>query len=104
MKIKKSYILIILISIFINFPLRTTANELNPVILIDSSDKYCIGKSIEFIEDIKGKLTFDKILKDKESKEQKLKWTRSENELPSFGFTTSVYWFRFSITDFNREK
>jgi serine phosphatase RsbU (regulator of sigma subunit) len=51
-----------------------------------------IGKALEYYEDKKGALTIDDILRDKE----KLHFKRSRSNRPSYGYSRSTYWFRFS--------
>ena len=59
-----------------------------------------IGLDIEYLEDAKGALTFDKV------KGGKLKgnWTTSNMENPGFGFTDSVYWVRFTVENISRRE
>ena len=70
---------------------------LEPVPVDSSFQKQTIGTYIEYIEDTENKLTFDDILKT-------TSWISSTSESFSFGFTKSVYWFRFSIANKSPDK
>jgi len=53
-------------------------------------EKKTIGTSIEYIEDKDKLLTIDTVKQNKE-------WSASNRDSFNFGFTKSVYWFRFAI-------
>lgn len=53
-----------------------------------------IGRSLEYFEDESGSLTIDDI----RSKITQDKWEKSESDVPGFGFSDSVIWFRWTIT------
>jgi methyl-accepting chemotaxis protein len=58
---------------------------------VDSSfDSKTIGGSMEYIEDKSRNLTINEIL-------HETKWIGSKTESLNFGFTNSVYWFRFAV-------
>jgi methyl-accepting chemotaxis protein len=56
----------------------------------DSFEKKIIGTELEYLEDKTGNLVFDQA-------RLKRNWARSKADSLNFGFTPSVYWFRFSI-------
>ena len=63
------------------------------VILTDDTTILHLGTNINILEDASGKLTMSGIL----SSDHKHKFTRSTKMNPSFGYTKSVYWVRFTI-------
>ena len=54
-----------------------------------------IGQFLEYIEDKNGELTFLQIEENQDQHGQSLDWQQSEKSVPGFGFTNSVYWFRW---------
>ena len=64
---------------------------INTIILSAGNSGYPIGLSLEILEDKEGKLT----LVDVRNPEQKNLWVKSNQEVPSFGYTKSAYWVRF---------
>lgn len=54
---------------------------------------YNLGLFVEYLEDREGKLSFDEILTDDVSSA----FQPSEVSVPSFGYTKSVYWLRFTV-------
>ena len=57
-----------------------------------------VGMFISYLEDKDGSLSIEDVEKSYDTKKnQPLKWTKSESASPSFGFTTSTYWFRWQI-------
>ncbi len=71
------------------FPIPAFAVQ--PISIEDAMDTKHIGKHIEYIEDGLKKLNINKILT------KKLEWKQSDKNSLTFGFTSSVYWFRFSV-------
>ncbi len=55
-----------------------------------------IGRDISILEDPSGQLTFDQVSELVDVREQ---FARSTTDDPSFGFTQSAYWARFSLGD-----
>lgn len=51
-----------------------------------------VGSYLEYYEDITNSLTIEEILNNKSSK-----WTKSDKEVPNFGFTGSTYWVKLTI-------
>ncbi len=70
--------------------LSTRAYALETVAVDGSFYMKSIGKQFDYIEDREKKLTFDRVIQEKN-------WTANKNESVNFGFTGSVYWFRFSV-------
>ncbi|MCU0846408.1 MAG: SpoIIE family protein phosphatase [Spirochaetes bacterium] len=73
------------------------AYSLEPLVL-EQNDFYPLGKHIEILEDVNGKLTIDDI----KLPEYASSFIKSGIEIPSFGFTSSAYWIKFSIDCGNR--
>ncbi|MBF0441350.1 MAG: response regulator [Oligoflexales bacterium] len=63
------------------------------VTLKSEERKYSIGKVVQYIEDKNGNLTID----DVRSEGNETLWENSKWDVPNFGFTKSVYWFRLKI-------
>ncbi|MFW7377848.1 MAG: 7TM diverse intracellular signaling domain-containing protein [Oligoflexus sp.] len=63
------------------------------VILEDKVDRYQLGNLVQYIEDKNGLLTLDDI---RSESNEKL-WLESKWDVPSFGFNSFTYWFRFDI-------
>lgn len=63
------------------------------VIAYNSFEKSEIGKLVYILEDKSGSFNIDNILSDS-LQNQFMQWERGE---PNFGFTSSVYWIRFTI-------
>ncbi|TAL33635.1 MAG: hypothetical protein EPN93_13535 [Spirochaetes bacterium] len=78
----------IIASILFSFPLSLAA--LQGIRVDDSFDAQAIGLNVEYIEDKENTLSFDQVVKEE-------RWTASNKESLNFGFTRSVYWFRFSL-------
>jgi methyl-accepting chemotaxis protein len=55
-----------------------------------------IGRFMDYHEDKNGSLTINQILRETE-------WTMSRSESINFGFTKSVYWFRFAVNNTSKE-
>jgi methyl-accepting chemotaxis protein len=55
-----------------------------------------IGQFMDYHEDKNGSLTINQILRETE-------WTMSRSESINFGFTKSVYWFRFAVNNTSKE-
>lgn len=54
-----------------------------------------LGSSMEYYEDKSGALTIEQI--SGTANNTPLQWKASPSEKPSFGFTSSAYWFRFTL-------
>ncbi|MBN1497654.1 MAG: hypothetical protein JXA07_12840 [Spirochaetes bacterium] len=65
---------------------------LDSVRVDDSFSSRVIGTSIEYLEDKERNMTFDRA-------RSSGGWIKSEKDSLNFGFTPSVYWFRFSINN-----
>jgi len=75
--------------IFEIFHLSLYANE--PVVINENVKKVSLGKCIEIVEDKNKTYTVDEIIGNKYNS------VRSSSESPSFGFTDSAYWIKFSV-------
>ncbi|MEW6076412.1 MAG: 7TM diverse intracellular signaling domain-containing protein [Thermodesulfobacteriota bacterium] len=64
-----------------------------PVPLDDSTGTVFFGDQVEYVEDPGRQLKLSDILSDK------TKWTQSDKVALSFGFTSSAYWFRFTVNN-----
>ena len=65
----------------------------DPIILDDQLINKTIGLHIEYFIDENKSHTIDDISSERNS----LKWIKSENETPGFGYTKAAYWIRFTI-------
>ncbi len=65
------------------------------IILKEGQVKYTLGRYLDYLEDPDGKLSIEDILNPQIS----LQFTASKRETPSFGYTDSTYWVRFTITN-----
>lgn len=61
------------------------------IVLDEASDTVYFGDRVEYFEDASRKLTLSEVL-GRESG-----WTKSESTALNFGFTSSAYWFRFTV-------
>ncbi|MBP7737907.1 MAG: hypothetical protein KA369_18150 [Spirochaetes bacterium] len=62
----------------------------NAVEVNESFEKKVIGKEVEYLEDRTGEMVFDQA-------RLKRTWKTSKSDSFNFGFTPTVYWFRFAI-------
>lgn len=80
------------------FSLFTTALQAQSVIVLDSlHDEYPIGRYLWLYEDKSATLTIDSVASGKHAS----KFFASQEESPNFGYTSSVYWARFSVVSQN---
>ena len=70
---------------------------LPPVVLLENPGQVSLNGHIEYLEDKEGNLT----LKDAIASGN---FVNAGENAPNFGFTKSVYWFRFSITNQTKQK
>jgi signal transduction histidine kinase len=63
-----------------------------PAILLDNSGQISLNGHIEYLEDKEGILTIDEVAVSRN-------FIDAGEDAPNFGFTDSVYWFQFSITN-----
>ncbi len=63
------------------------------IVLTDEQDKHQVGLRMAYLEDPDGSLTIDDI----HSVEFEATFIPSNSEIPTFGFTRSVYWVRFDV-------
>jgi PAS domain S-box-containing protein len=69
----------------------------HPVLIQNSITSYPLGKHLDILEDPEGTLS----LKQVRSEPFAAKFVKNHQQNPTFGFTSSVYWIRFSI---NRDR
>ncbi|HPV42821.1 MAG TPA: 7TM diverse intracellular signaling domain-containing protein [Spirochaetota bacterium] len=63
-----------------------------PIMIPASFDNYPVFHNAEYFEDKTGQLSFDQVRRSDE-------WKNTAGEAVNFGFTQSVYWFRFTAKD-----
>lgn len=83
MKLLFTIILLFLNSIF----------AMDPIVLTKDTIEYPMGMYLEILEDQNRILTIDDIQKE----EFENRWIKSDRQVPSFGFTKSIYWVRLKI-------
>ncbi len=74
--------------VFLFLPLRVFSLE--PIGIIKNFERYPVFKNAEYLEDKNGDLSFN-------AARGSAAWKRTATESVNFGFTKSVYWFRFAI-------
>ena len=65
----------------------------DPVILTDEQDEYPLGLHLGILEDPTGELTIEDVT----SPEYAAQFVPSQDEVPNYGFTDSVYWLRLRL-------
>ncbi|MEN8135396.1 MAG: 7TM diverse intracellular signaling domain-containing protein [Thermodesulfobacteriota bacterium] len=65
-----------------------------PILIQNGTTSYPLGKHLDILEDPEGALTLEQV----RSEPFAAKFSRSHQQNPTFGFTSSVYWVRFSIS------
>ncbi len=65
----------------------------HPVAIEKGITSYPLGKHLDILEDPAGTLTFEQV----RAEPFAAKFVASQQQNPSFGFTSSVYWIRFSL-------
>jgi two-component system, NtrC family, sensor kinase len=65
---------------------------LSPAVLLENPGQISLNGRIEYLEDKEGILTIDEVVVSRN-------FIDAGEDAPNFGFTDSVYWFRFSITN-----
>jgi len=73
---------------------------LEPIVVDDNFQRLVLGKYLEYYEDKTGQLTIEEVSKP----EFENKFFKSDVDKPIFGFTDSVYWFRFRMDSNVSEK
>ncbi len=69
-----------------------------PLVLTDEVQQYPLGQYLEILEDPGGELTIEDVA----SPRYDSQFVRSKVEVPSYGFTSSVYWVRIRLDNENR--
>ncbi len=83
----------ILISIALVMGIPPVAVALEAIELDDSVTQRSIGRQVEFIEDKDKQLTLDDV------RSPSAVWQASTEDNFNFGFTSSAYWFRFTVNN-----
>jgi PAS domain S-box-containing protein len=83
----------ILITVFFLVTPPISANAAPPVLLQPETASYPLGKHLGFLEDPEGALTLDQV----RAESFAAKFIDSRQQNPTFGFTSSAYWVRFSL-------
>ncbi len=78
----------ILLFLIMAAPLKAFA--VKPIMIHGSFESYSVFNNAEYIEDKSGRLSLDEARKSAD-------WKKTEAEAVNFGFTRSVYWFRFAV-------
>ncbi|MBW7857301.1 MAG: hypothetical protein H3C43_03135, partial [Leptonema sp. (in: Bacteria)] len=86
--------LLISVLVFAYNGLTAQNTNIQPLLSLKSEIK---GEEIflEYIEDKNGQLSFEQVEANQDNNGQTLQWHLSEKPVPGFGFTNSVYWFRW---------
>ncbi|MFO7524971.1 MAG: 7TM diverse intracellular signaling domain-containing protein [Ignavibacteriaceae bacterium] len=84
-----------IIIIFIFLLITDTTAQNNIFNITPSLEKAGFGKSAEILEDKQGDLTISDVTSD----ELKNSFISSDSDEPNFGFTSSVYWIRFTLAN-----
>jgi PAS domain S-box-containing protein len=75
--------------------LTTYVHAQNTVILTDEQGEYPLGLYLEILEDPSGQLTIEQVT----SSDYDDQFVPSQEKVPNFGYTNSVYWVRFRLKD-----
>jgi serine phosphatase RsbU (regulator of sigma subunit) len=87
---------VLTICIFIVLSCLPAPSHATGAVIVDySMASVSIGSNLEYLEDSAGNLSFDDIVSGKNIEAGR--WTRSSEDSLGFGFSTSVYWVRFSV-------
>lgn len=68
---------------------------LDPVMLIEGTEVYPLGRHLSYFEDREGRQSVD----DVRSGDVCHPFTPNQDEVPNFSFTSSSYWFEFQLTN-----
>jgi methyl-accepting chemotaxis protein len=68
-----------------------------PLVIDNSLTNKNITRNIEYLEDKNGTLTQERV------SDQKLQWSRTKEDAFNFGFTTSAYWFKWTVVNKNKK-
>jgi serine phosphatase RsbU (regulator of sigma subunit) len=82
---------VLLITAFLLAAMYAPLVAMKPLIIDDPFSSVQFGKDIDYIEDKNKSITIETIT------DEKMVWTRSKSNSINFGFTPSVYWFRFAV-------
>jgi PAS domain S-box-containing protein len=79
--------------LFLLVTLPVPAKAAPPLPLQPGTTSYSLGRHLSFLEDLEGNLTLDQVRGEPFTD----KFVASQQQNPTFGFTSSVYWVRFSL-------
>lgn len=71
----------------------STASALESVEVGDLNQGYSLNDHVEYIIDVEGEFSPEQLIQPNE------KWNVHDKETLSFGYSSSVYWFRFNVTN-----
>jgi len=83
----------VLIAMVIAVAVWEPAYAMKPVVLDDDATVHTLGLYADVLEDPKGTVTLESILRG----DHDARFAPSASDAPNYGFTTSVYWARFQI-------
>ncbi len=86
----KNFRFAFLIAVMILFPSLVLSS---PAVLQDNLARENITSDVWYVEDIEKKLLLDDVTS------PGLSWSRTDQDSFNFGFTSSVYWFRFTVNN-----
>ncbi|MDX1452495.1 MAG: EAL domain-containing protein [Oleiphilaceae bacterium] len=79
------------------------ANNTFNVAVEYSGEPLSVGRHFQFYEDSAAELELGDILLDRDFGERGLIWQSIEEDVPNFGYTDSVFWFRTAINNITRD-
>ena len=75
--------------------LQPVLRQPGPLVLTDEQGRYPLGYHLELLEDRQGELTIEQVSSPKYAD----RFAPSQVETPNFGYTGSVYWVRFEVSN-----
>ena len=91
----RSYLLLKVIIFYLISFIGILPAESKILKLTPTTDSYKLGKYLSILEDKKGELTFDDILK----KNHVQKYITIDKDSPNMGFTFSTFWIKFTVSN-----
>ena len=92
--IRKKNCIILILAIFSSF-IYASQDKATPIFIENGKDFYEVGLHLDILEDKEGKLKFEDIISGKHEPQFK----KSNNKVPNFGLTKSVFWGRFTVVN-----
>ena len=71
--------------------------ETNVTTIDTTRDRYEVWRQMDLLEDRTGRIDIEQILKDETAEPPRLRWFRAGSSVPSFGFSSSVFWARIKL-------